>query len=125
VLFALIFLSLFVLGWLVCSFLPWLAVSVATRGNAGLGMLPLCLFAGVVAGLAVPLLINDGWPGVWMSFGAALVVPAGLMAIRRMAVPALTPQRPLLTPRPPLAVPRPAERGSSESPAAKPAEERK
>jgi hypothetical protein len=44
VLFALIFLSLFLLGWLFCAFLPWLAVSVATRGNAGLGM-PLCLFA--------------------------------------------------------------------------------
>ena len=114
-LFALIFLSLFVLGWMVCAFLPWLAVSVATRGNAGLGMLPLCLFAGVVAGLAVPLLINDGWPGLWMSFGAALVVPSVLMAVRRFALPALTPRPPLPTSR---------ERGSIDPAPAKPVEGR-
>jgi hypothetical protein len=106
VLFAIIFLSLFVLGWMVCAFLPWLAVSVGTRGNAGLGMLPLCLFTGVVAGLAVPLLVNDGWPGLWMSFAAALVAPSALMAIRRMTLPALTPQPP---------VPASRERGGGES----------
>ncbi len=115
-LFPIIFLSLFLLGWLVCAFLPWLAVSVATRGNAGLGMLPLCLFTGVVAALAVPWLVNDGWPGVWMSFAAAFLGSAGLMAVRRMALPALTPQPPLPTSR---------ERGSVDPAAQKPVEGRK
>ncbi len=87
-LFDLIFVSLFLLGWSFCSFLPWLTVSVGTRGNAGLGMLPLCLFAGVVAALAVPLLVNDGWMGVWLSFGAAFVAPAALIAVRRFAADA-------------------------------------
>ncbi|MEX0781145.1 MAG: hypothetical protein WD557_00735 [Dehalococcoidia bacterium] len=115
-LFAIIFLSLFLVGWLVCAFLPWLAVSVATRGNAGLGMLPMCLFTGVVAALAVPLLVNDGWTGVWLSFVAAIVAPAVLMAVRRFAASAA------LTPRPPLPTSR--ERGSVDPPPAKPAEGR-
>ncbi|MGH2628895.1 MAG: hypothetical protein ACRDHY_19830, partial [Anaerolineales bacterium] len=110
-LFETIFGSLFVAGWLICGFLPWLAVSVATRGNAGLGMLPLCLFAGAVGGLGVPLLLNDGWVGVWLSFVAAVAVPALLMAVRKIAAPALTsePSLPpsrkrgsLLTAHPPL-----------------------
>ena len=39
--FTLIFLGLIVAGWLILGFVPWLCWSVATRGNAGLGMLPL------------------------------------------------------------------------------------
>ena len=55
-LFDTIFISLFVTGWLICGYVPWLAWSVATRGHAGLIYLPLCLFAGVVGGMAVPTL---------------------------------------------------------------------
>lgn len=94
-LFDLIFVGLFLVGWLVCAFLPWLAVSVATRGNAGIGMLPLCLFTGVVAALAVPFLVNDGWTGVWLSFLAAVVAPSALMAVRKatMVAPEMPAER--------------------------------
>jgi hypothetical protein len=53
----------------------------------------------VVGALAVPLLINDGWPGVWMSFVAALVVPATLMAIRRFSREAIRERRPVVDSR--------------------------
>ena len=82
-LFNLIFLSLFVAGWLICAFLPWLVLSVATHGHAGMGYLPLCLFAGVVAGIAVPVLgLNDG-SGLIVSFALAAAVPATLLAVGR------------------------------------------
>jgi hypothetical protein len=100
VLFELIFVSLFLLGWLFCAFLPWLALSVATRGNAGIGMLPLCLFTGVVAALAVPLLISDDWTGVWLSFIAATLAPAALMTIRRLTAVAPEAAAPASEPRP-------------------------
>lgn len=85
--FTAIFLSLFLSAWLVLGFLPWLAFSVATRGQAGLGMLPLCLLTGVVAGLAVPLLGKDDGEGIWISMLVALVAPAVLMTARRFALP--------------------------------------
>jgi hypothetical protein len=86
--FTAIFLSLIVAAWLFLAFIPWLAWSVATRGNAGLGMLPLCLLAGVVAGLAVPLLgLNDEWGLLW-SAAACVVASAGLLAARRLAAKA-------------------------------------
>ena len=83
--FTAIFLSLIVGGWLVLGFLPWLAWSVATRGHAGLGMLPLCLFAAIVAGLAVPLLIRDDGLGVALSATAAGVASVGLLTARRLS----------------------------------------
>lgn len=90
--FTAIFLSLFFAAWLILGFLPWLAFSVATRGNAGLGMLPLCLLTGVIAGLAVPLLGKDDGAGIWFSMLAALVAPTFLMAARRFALPARHPR---------------------------------
>ncbi len=84
--YTLIFLTLFIGGWLVCGFLPWLVISVATRGNAGLLNLPLAMFAGVVAGLAVPVLGADDASGIWWSFVAALVVPSVLLAARRFSL---------------------------------------
>lgn len=85
-LFTIIFLSLFVSGWLLCAFVPWLALSVATRGHAGLGNLPLCLFAGVVAGLAVPVLGLDNATGIWVSFAASFLVPSLLLFVRRLSM---------------------------------------
>lgn len=85
-LFDAIFLSLFLSGWLFCGFIPWLVVSVATRGEAGLAYLPLSMFAGVVAGLAVPVLGADGWNGIWLSFVAACFVPGLLLAARRFSL---------------------------------------
>lgn len=96
-LFDLIFLSLFVSGWLVCAFVPWLALSVATRGEAGLGNLPLCLFAGVVGALAVPFLGATGGLGLASSFVVALVAPAALLTLRRALERA---QRRALPPQP-------------------------
>lgn len=92
-LFDLVFLGLFLAGWLICAFIPWLAFSVATRGNAGLINLPLVLFAGVIAGLAVPLLGLDGWNGLWLSFLAAMLVSAGLMTLRRVTATAMETER--------------------------------
>jgi hypothetical protein len=83
--FAAIFVSLFVVAWLVLGFVPWLVLSVATRGNAGLAALPLCLAAGVVGGLAVPLLGKDDVAGIWFSLLASLLVPSALLAARRFA----------------------------------------
>jgi hypothetical protein len=81
-LFDAIFLTTFVLGWLICGYLPWLVLSVATRGGAGLKYLPLCLFAGLVAGLSVPVLGFDGWWGLGASFALAAVIPALLLLVR-------------------------------------------
>ncbi len=81
--FTLIFVSLFLLGWLLAATLPWLAVSVATRGEAGIGMLALCLLAGVVAALAIPLLGASGAAGLWASFPVAAAASALLLAARR------------------------------------------
>ncbi len=94
-LFNLIFISLFVAGWLTLGFVPWLAVSVATRGHAGLRYLPLALFAGVVGGLAVPILIRDDGLGLVLSFVAAFVLPGFLLGVQRLAVapvPARSPE---------------------------------
>jgi len=100
VLFDVIFVSLFVAGWLVCAFLPWLVVSVATRGNAGLANLPLCLFAGLVAALAVPVLGFNGAGGLRMSFVAAVVVPSLLLGVRRFSMSALPAHRAAHKPAP-------------------------
>lgn len=81
-----IFITLFVAGWLMCGAVPWIVLSVATRGSAGLGFLPLAMFAGLVAGVAVPVLGMTGAAGLWISFGAAMLVPAGLIAARRVGV---------------------------------------
>ena len=84
--YTLIFVSVMVLGWCVLGFIPWLAWSVATRGRAGLANLPICLFGGLVAGLAVPLLGKDDASGIWISGFAALVAATSLLAIRHFAV---------------------------------------
>lgn len=84
--FTLIFVSIFVAVWLFLAFLPWLAVSVFTKGNAGMLNLPLCLFTGLVAALAIPILGMDDLRGVWLSMGAAFMAPALLMAARRLSL---------------------------------------
>jgi FtsH-binding integral membrane protein len=86
VLFTAIFLGWLVAVWLFCAFVPWVALSVATRGNAGLINLPLCLFAGVVGAVAVPLLGMTDATGLWLSFAVAAVVPALLLAVRRFSM---------------------------------------
>lgn len=87
--FTLIFVGLFVSAWLLVGLMPWLVVSVATRGNAGLGNLPLSMFAGLVGGLAVPVLGKDDLAGIWLSMAAAAIVPSLLLAARRMSLGAL------------------------------------
>ncbi len=98
-LFDAIFIALFVGGWTLCAFVPWLALSVLTRGRAGLANLPLCLFAGVVAGLAVPILGLDNAAGIWLSLGASFVAPSLLLAARRFSMgPAPVPRPGALPP---------------------------
>ena len=81
-LFDAIFLGLFVGGWAAVGALPWLTLSVKTRGHAGLQYLPLCVFTAVVAGLAVPVVGLDDRNGIWISFISALVAPSLLLAVR-------------------------------------------
>ena len=47
----------------------------------------MCLFAGVVAGLAVPLLLRDDAWGLFLSAVAAFLSSFALLAARRLAVP--------------------------------------
>ena len=84
-LFYLLFITLYVLGWLALGFLPWLALSVITRGNAGLRYLPLSMGAGVVGGLVVPF-IRDDELGLILSFVVALALPTLLLAAQRLAL---------------------------------------
>ncbi len=84
-LFTLIFVSLYLLGWMVLGFAPWLALSVFTRGHAGLRYLLLCLLAGVAGGLAVPWLIRDDGFGLVLSFAAAFALPCLLLVTQRVA----------------------------------------
>lgn len=83
--FTLIFVSLMVATWVVLGFLPWLIWSVATRGNAGLANLPLCVFGALVAGLAVPLLGKDDGAGMAISAVAAAATATVLLAFRQSA----------------------------------------
>lgn len=92
-LYAAIFITLFVAGWLICAFLPWLVLSVVTRGNAGLGYLPLCLFAGLVAGFAVPLIGLNDMMGLILSFVAAMALPSVLLVVAHFSRGAVAEQR--------------------------------
>ncbi|MGD9933747.1 MAG: hypothetical protein AB7T37_08495 [Dehalococcoidia bacterium] len=98
-LFELIFISLFVTGWVVCGYLPWFLLSVFTRGNAGLLYLPLSVFTGVVAGLAVPLLGPRDVLGLWLSMACAFIAPSILLALRRFSL-APAPSQPRTEHRP-------------------------
>lgn len=89
--FTAIFVALFVSAWVLCGTGVWLAASVATRGGAGLGMLPVAMAAGVVGGLAVPLLVRDDLAGLWMSFALAAALPGMLLVTRAFAGSALRP----------------------------------
>lgn len=71
-----LFLGLFVMGWVGAGTLAWLVGSVATRGNAGLGTLPLAAFAGVVGGLLVPFVGFTGRGGLFGSFVVAALFGA-------------------------------------------------
>jgi hypothetical protein len=84
--FDLIFVTLFVAGWSICGIVPWLALSIATRGQAGLIYLPLTIFAANVGGMAVPVLGLDTGRGMAVSFLVALAVPTALLIARRMSL---------------------------------------
>lgn len=82
-LFEAVFIGLFVLGWVACGAIAWLAGSVATRGHAGLVTLPLAALAGVVGGLMVPFAGFTGSGGLAASFAAAAAL-AGLVTFARI-----------------------------------------
>lgn len=81
-----IFVSLFLIAWSALAFIPWLALSVRTKGQAGLLNLPLCLLAGIAGGFAVPLLGLTGAGGIWVSMVVAFGAPALLLAARRFSL---------------------------------------
>ena len=84
-LFDAIFITLFVLGWLALGFVPWLVLSVASRGNAGMRYLLPSLAAGVIGGLAVPLSGRDDALGLVLSFVVAFSFPTLLLTARRIS----------------------------------------
>lgn len=83
-LFDALFITLFVIGWLALGFVPWLILSVATRGNAGMRYLLPSMAAGVIGGLAVPLFRDDGL-GLGLSFVVAFAFPTLLLTARRIS----------------------------------------
>jgi hypothetical protein len=87
-----IFVTIFVMGWLILGFIPWLVTSVVTRGNAGLITLPICLLAALVGGLAVPILGKDDAAGIWLSALAAPVCSVAIIAARRFSQGAHAPE---------------------------------
>jgi hypothetical protein len=88
-LFDIIFGAIFVGLWMALGVVPWLILSVVTRGNAGIGMLPLCMLAGVAGGMIVPFIGFTDVSGIWLSFVAAFAFPAALLAARRFAAGAI------------------------------------
>lgn len=98
-LFTAIFLTLFITGWMIVGGIPWLVLSVKTRGSAGLWYLPLSMLAGAVGGVAVPVLWLDNATGIWVSFIAAFVVSSLLLAARRFSLrPVVEPAAPNQSP---------------------------
>jgi len=89
VLFTALFLALFITGWMIVGAAPWLILSVKTRGKAGLWYLPLSMLVGVIGGVAVPVFWLDNATGIWVSFIAAFVFPALLLAVRRFSLRAV------------------------------------
>lgn len=87
--FTLIFGGLFLAGWLLCAYVPWVVLSVTTRGGAGLAVLLLCLLAGVVGALAVPMVGFDGGGGLIASFAVAAAAPTLLLGVRRFSFAAM------------------------------------
>ncbi len=83
-LFDALFITLFVLGWLALGFVPWLVLSVATRGNAGIRYLLPSMAAGAVGGVVVSFIRDDGF-GLILSFVVALAFPTLLLTARRVA----------------------------------------
>jgi len=88
-LFDLIVGTLFVVTWSAIGIVPWLVVSVATRGHAGMAMLPLCILAALAGGMLVPFVGFTDASGIWLSFAAALALSSVTMLARRFASPAL------------------------------------
>lgn len=84
--FDLLFVTLFVTAWSICGIVPWLVLSIATRGNAGLIYLPLSIFAANVGGMAVPVLGMDNGTGIGVSFLVALAVSTGILIARRISL---------------------------------------
>lgn len=84
--FTVIFVSLFVAGWMIVASVPWLVISVRTRGEAGLAYLPLSWLAGVVCAVLVPVLGFDDGRGLALSFVVAFLAPALLLAARRFSL---------------------------------------
>jgi NhaP-type Na+/H+ or K+/H+ antiporter len=85
--FPVIFGTAFILSWMLCGSLAWLVFSIATRGRAGLPLLPASAAVGVVGGISVPLLLRDDAWGIPISLVVAVMAPAVFLAARRYSLP--------------------------------------
>lgn len=91
-----LFISVFVLGWLLCAGLVWLILAAQRRGRAAFSTLPASLILGCLAALLVPALgFRDG-RALALSFpvaalgallGTFAVLGAGAMMVRRAPPP--------------------------------------
>ncbi len=101
-LFNAIFLTLFVLTWVILGGLPWLGWSLRRRAHGAIWALPFALLGGAGGGVLVPLLGLDNGLGIGVSMvtavaGGALLTAAAYWTwdayalgrrFRRFAVPA-------------------------------------
>jgi len=87
-------LTLLVAAWTVFGAIPWLVLSVVSRGNAGLAFLPAAMLTGVVGALVVPIVGATGLTGLFVSFPAALAASAALLAARKLRLSASHPADP-------------------------------
>ncbi|MBI5948369.1 MAG: hypothetical protein HY875_09545 [Chloroflexi bacterium] len=88
-------LTLLLAGWAIAGAIPWLALSVATRGNAGLAFLPIAMITGVIGALVVPIVGATGATGLVVSFPVAFFASAALLAARKLSLSVSHPADPV------------------------------
>lgn len=87
--FEAIFLTVFISAWVACGSIGWLVFSVATRGHAGLVLLPVCMVTGLIGGISVPLLFRDDAWGILVSLVVAVAASLVLLAAHRFSLGAI------------------------------------
>ncbi len=79
-------LTLLIAGWMVSGAIPWLVLSVVSRGNAGLAFLPVSMLTGAIGALVLPIVGATGLTGLLISFPVALIASAALLAARKLSL---------------------------------------
>lgn len=91
-------LTLLIAGWMVFGAIPWLVLSMVSRGNAGLAFLPVAMLTGVIGALVVPVVGATGLTGLLVSFPVALTASAALLAARTISLSVIHPAGPAAAP---------------------------